>query len=123
MKSLVSQEPVTHIQPFIRRVVVAVDLTARSTTTSEYAVKIAKSFGASLLFVYVHPMETMFNFVMNGGYDLIDEGQLNRRYALSNLVEAACEEYPFCTSTFLVGDPAEEVANMPRDGRRSNRSG
>jgi nucleotide-binding universal stress UspA family protein len=115
MKSLVSQEAVTHTRPFIRKVVAAVDLTASSSTTAEYAVKIAKSFGASLLLVYVHPTETMFNFVMNGGYDLIDEEQQNRRHALSNLTTAASKEYPFCTPTFLVGDPAEEVAKYAQE--------
>ena len=115
MNSLVSQEPVTHSRPFIRKVVAAVDLTARSSCTAEYAVKVAKSFGASLLFVYVHPMETMFNFVMNGGYDLVDSEQQNRRHALANLADTVSKEYPFCTSTFLVGAPAEEVAKYAQE--------
>src|SRR5215469_16472024 len=57
MNSLVSQAPVTQTRPFIRKIVVAVDLTARSLVTAEYAVAVAKSFGASLIFVYVHPTE------------------------------------------------------------------
>lgn len=115
MNSLVPEESVTHTRPFIRRVVVAVDLTDHSITTAEYAVKIARAFGASLVFVYVHPIETMFNFITGGGYDLIDEEQQHRRHALINLAEAGSKEYPFCTSTFLVGDPAEEVPKFAQE--------
>jgi nucleotide-binding universal stress UspA family protein len=109
MNALTSAEPVTRTRPFIRKVLVAVDLTAHSLATAEYAVNIAKSFGASVVFVYVHPTETMFNFIMNGGYDLVDAEQQHRRHALISLAETASKEYPFCAQTFLVGDPAEEV--------------
>jgi nucleotide-binding universal stress UspA family protein len=115
MNNLVSQEPVRQTRPFIRRIVAAVDLTARSSATAEYAVKIAKSFGASLKIVYVHPTETMFNFITNGGYDLIDAEQQHRRHALISLADAAAKEYPFCSSTFLVGEPAEEVVKYAQE--------
>src|SRR5690348_13570025 len=115
MNSLVSQEPVTGVRPFIRKIVAAVDLTAHSLTTAEYAVKVAQSFGASLVFAYVHPTETMFNFVMNGGYDLIDGEQQNRRHALINLTETVSREYPFCAQTFLVGEPAVEIAKYAQE--------
>lgn len=114
MKSLVSEESVTHTRPFIRRVVVAVDLTDHSITTAEYAVKIARDFGASLVFVYVHPIETMFNFITGGGYDLIDEEQQHRRHALINLADAASKEYPFCTSLFWLAIPPKKFLNLPK---------
>ena len=115
MNTLASAKPVTQTRPFIRRILVAVDLTARSLETAEYAVNIAKSFGASVVFVYVHPTETMFNFVTGGGYDLVDSEQQNQRHALINLTDIVSKEYPFCTQTFLVGEPAETVAAFARE--------
>ena len=94
---------------------VAVDLTAHSLPTAEYAVNIAKSFGASVVFVYVHPTESMFSFVSNGGYSLIDAEQRNQRHALISLTDTVSKKYPFCTQTFLVGEPAETVVNFARE--------
>src|ERR1700758_2590219 len=115
MNALPSAKPVTRTRPFIRKILVAVDLTARSLETAEYAVNVAKSFGASVVFVYVHPTETMFNFVTGGGYDLIDSEQQNQRHSLMNLTDTASKEYPFCTQTFLVGEPAETIADFARE--------
>ena len=115
MNTLTSTRPVTRIRPFIRKIVVAVDLTARSLETAEYAVNIAKSFGASVVFVHVHPTESIFNFVSNGGYNLIDSEQQNERHALVSLTDTIAKKYPFCTQTFLVGEPAETIANFARE--------
>jgi nucleotide-binding universal stress UspA family protein len=115
MNTLASAKPVTQTRPFIRKILVAVDLTARSLETAEYAVNIAKSFGASVVFVYVHPTETMFNFVTGGGYDLVDSEQRNQRLALMNLTDTVSKKYPFCTQTFLVGEPAETVTAFARE--------
>lgn len=114
MNTLTSAKPVTRTRPFIRKIVAAVDLTARSLGTAKYAVSIAKSFGASVVFVYVHPTESMFNFVTGGGYDLVDSEQWNQRHSLMNLTETVAKVYPFCTQTFLVGEPAETVAAFAR---------
>jgi len=115
MNTLTSANSVTRTRPFIRRILVAVDLTARCHGTAEYAVNIAKSFGASVVFVYVHPTETMFNFITGGGYDLVDSEQQNQRHALMNLTDTFSKKYPFCTQTFLVGEPAETVANFAQE--------
>jgi universal stress protein F len=115
MHSLAFQDPTTQRRPFIRKIVVAVDLTARSRATAEYAVNVAKSFGASLVFVYVHPTETMFNFITNGGYDLIDTEQHNQRHALISLTDTVSKRYPFCSQTFLVGDPAAGVMTYAQE--------
>ena len=115
MNTLVSQDPIARTRPFIRKIVAAVDLTSRSFATAEYAVKVARSFGASLIFVYVHPTESMFDFITNGGYDLIDSEQRNQRHALMSLTDKVSREYPFCSQTFLVGDAAESVANYARE--------
>lgn len=115
MSTLTTAKPVTRTRPFIRRILVAVDLTARSLETAEYAVNIAKSFGASVVFVYVHPTETMLDFVTRGGYDLIDSEQRNQRQALISLTDTVSKKYPFCTQTFLVGEPAQTVANFAQE--------
>ena len=115
MNTLTSPEPPTRTRPFIRKIVVAVDLTARSFGTAEYAVNIAKSFGASVVFVYVHPTESMFNFISNGGYDLIDSEQRNQRHALISLTDRVSKIYPFCSQTFLVGDTSETVVTYARE--------
>ena len=115
MNTLASPEPVIRTRPFIRKIVAAVDLTERSFATAEYAVKVAKSFGASLVFVYVHPTESMFNFITNGGYDLIDSEQQNQRHTLISLTDTVSKNYPFCSQTFLVGDAAEAVPAYARE--------
>ena len=115
MNTLTSVKPVTRTRPFIRRILVAVDLTARCLGTAEYAVNIAKSFGASVVFVYVHPTETMLNFITRGGYDLVDAKQRDQRYALISLTDTVSKKYPFCSQTFLVGEPAETVAAFARE--------
>lgn len=115
MKTLTSAKPMTRTGPFIRKILVAVDLTERSLGTAKYAANLAKSFGASVVLVYVHPSETMLNFVTDGGYDLIDSEQRDRRHALMSLTDTVSKEYPFCTQTFLVGEPAETVANFARE--------
>jgi nucleotide-binding universal stress UspA family protein len=115
MKTLTSAKPVTRTRPFIRKIVVAIDLTARSLRTAEYSVDIAKSFGASVVFVYVHPTESLFNFISHGGYNLIDSEQRNQRHALISLTDTVSKKYPFCTQTFLVGEPAETVAAFAQE--------
>jgi nucleotide-binding universal stress UspA family protein len=115
MNTLTSPETITRTCPLIRKIVVAVDLTARSRGTAEYAVEIAESFGASVVFVYVHPTETMFNFITAGRYDLIDSEQRNHRNALTSLTDAISKRYPFCTQTFLVGNPSQAVAAYAKE--------
>jgi nucleotide-binding universal stress UspA family protein len=115
MNTLTSAKPATQTRPFIRRILVAVDLTARCLGTAEYAVSIAKSFGASVVFVYVHPTETMLNFITRGGYDLIDAEQRDQRHALISLTDTVSKKYPFCTQTFLVGEPAQTVAAFAQE--------
>jgi nucleotide-binding universal stress UspA family protein len=115
MNTLTSAKPVARTRPFIRRILVAVDLTARCLGTAEYAVNIAKSFGASVVFVYVHPTETMLNFITRGGYDLVDAEQRDQRHALISLTDTVSRKYPFCTQTFLVGEPAQTVAAFAQE--------
>ena len=104
-----SPPPVTRTHQFLRKIVVAVDLTARSLETAEYAVNIAKPLGASLVFVYVHPNEMTLSFTAAGRYDLIDSEQCNQQRALISLTETASKKYPSCSQTFLVGDIAKTV--------------
>jgi nucleotide-binding universal stress UspA family protein len=115
MRTLTSPQADTRTPPFIRKIVVAVDLTARSLETAEYAVNIAKSLGASVVFVYVHPDEMTLSFTAAGRYDVIDFEQRNPRRALVSLAETASKKYPFCTQTFLVGDTARTVVEYARD--------
>jgi nucleotide-binding universal stress UspA family protein len=115
MSTLTSAKPVTRTRPFIRRILVAVDLTARCLGTAEYAINIAKSFGASVVFVYVHPTEPMLDFITRGGYDLIDAEQRDQRHALISLTDSVSKKYPFCTQTFLVGEPAQTVAAFAQE--------
>ena len=115
MKTSTSPEPVTRTRQFIRTIVVAVDLTARSLETAEYAVNIAKPLRASVVFVYVYPDDMTFNFVGAGRYDLIDAEQQDQRHALMSLTETASRTYPFCSQVFLVGNPAKTVVEYAND--------
>jgi nucleotide-binding universal stress UspA family protein len=115
MNTSTSPEPVTRKSKFIRKIVVAVDLTARSLKTAEYAIDIAKPFGASVVFVYVYPDDMTFDFVAAGRYDLIDAEQRDQRHALMSLTETASQAYPFCSQVFLVGNPAKTVVEYAED--------
>jgi nucleotide-binding universal stress UspA family protein len=115
MNTSTSPEPVTRKRQFLRNIVVAVDLTARSLETADYAVSIAKPFGASVVFVYVYPDDMTFDFVAAGRYDLIDAEQRDQRHALMNLTDRASHTYPFCSQVFLVGNPAKTVVEYADD--------
>ena len=45
-----------------QRIIVAVDLSENSEKTASYAIALAKSFGASIIFVHVFPRETNAEF-------------------------------------------------------------
>ena len=115
MNALTSPEPATRTPRFVRNIVVAVDLTARSLETAEYAINIAKPLGASVVFVYVYPTEMTLSFIAAGRYDLIDSEQRDQCRALISLTDAALKQYPFCTQTFLVGNTAEQVVEYARE--------
>jgi nucleotide-binding universal stress UspA family protein len=115
MNTSASPEPVTRTRQFICKIVVAVDLTARSFGTAEYAINIAKPLGASVVFVYVYPDDMTFSFVAAGRYDLIDAEQRDQQHALQSLTETALQTYPFCSRVFLVGNPAKKVVEYAHD--------
>ena len=115
MNVLASEQPATRSKPFIARILAAVDLTSRSLGTADYAASLAKSFGASLILVYVPPSESMYDFVYNGGYDLVDSQQRDQRHALISLTETVSRRYPFCTHSFLVGNPAVQIAEFAKE--------
>jgi universal stress protein F len=100
---------------WIKKIVVAVDLSPHSGATARYAAEIARSFGASLVLVHVYPVDQVNDFAGEAGYEA-DEGQRQAaERALADLAETLRESYQPCEAAFLVGEPAAQVASVASD--------
>lgn len=53
----------------IRRIVVPIDLSARSEKTALYAAALARNFGASITFVHIFPTEAISIFTAQDGLE------------------------------------------------------
>jgi len=92
-----------------QRIIVAVDLSEHSEKTASYAIALAKSFRASMMFVHVFPAEpkTEFRFgSMHWSYAREHDAAKERLVGFGNKM---CQVYPCCKTQFRVGDTAEEV--------------
>jgi nucleotide-binding universal stress UspA family protein len=96
----------------IKKIVVAVDLSADSEVTARYAIGIAKPFAASIVLVHVHAATNQSEFVTEelGMASIRRQQQAGER--LTNLTKRLEDEYASCTERFLVGEPAEEIARV-----------
>jgi len=94
----------------IRNIVVAVDLSPRSSQTAAYAVQLAQHVGASITLVHVFPPEPITEFTSVQAYETFEEGRRRTVEKLGKLVKKVRQTGIQCTDDFRVGDPAEEVA-------------
>lgn len=100
-----------------KTILVAVDLSPHSQRTAEYAVSVAKQFGASLKVVHVYAPPTSTEFGGQDMYRLLEKDRIDAERRLTNLADQIRAFYPKCGSLFTTGDPAEQVAraaNMAR---------
>jgi len=93
----------------VQKIIVPVDLSGHSEKTASYAIALAKSFHASIMFVHVFPAEPITEFGMcdiHWGY------RRERDAAKKKLVsfgDKMGRVYPRCETEFRIGDTAEEV--------------
>lgn len=99
----------------IRKIVVAVDLSAHSQKTAAFAAGFAKTFGASMTLVHAFAPERVTEFTtqeVHEGY--VEEGQATER-DLEKLADTIRRTYPDCHAEFRVGDPAQQVCLIAQD--------
>ena len=99
----------------IRRIVVAVDLSAHSHKTAAYAAQFAKSFGASLTFVHAFMPERITEFTTQEVHEGYEEDKRATARELSKFADTIRKVHPNCDAEFRVGDPAEEVNLIAKD--------
>jgi nucleotide-binding universal stress UspA family protein len=99
----------------VQRIVIAVDLTSRSEATALYAAEIAKCFNASLYVVHVFSPEPAYEFGGEGVEILLDRQSKELRARLDGLTAQLQKIVPTCESTFLVGEPAEQISGLARN--------
>ena len=92
----------------IRKIIVPVDLSEHSEKTSSYAIALAKSFRASIIFVHVFPPEpiTKFRIATHWSYA---EGRDAAKEKLVSFCDKMRRVYPHCETEFRIGDTADEV--------------
>ena len=94
----------------IRTILVAVDLFPHSERTVDYAISIARRFGASLKVLHVYTPPSSIEFCSEDVYRLLYEGRRDAERHLRNLTDQKRAIYPKCEALLTTGDPAEQVA-------------
>ena len=101
----------TESNPRIKRIVVATDLSDNAIKTTNYALGLAKQFGASLTLVHVfEPKEIAFTTPqINADFE---NARHNAEQTLLNEFEEIKQTYPHCGWEFRVGEPVKQIALM-----------
>jgi nucleotide-binding universal stress UspA family protein len=94
----------------IKTILVAVDLSPHSERTVEYAVSIARRFGASLKLVHVYAPPTSTEFGAQDMYRLLEKDREDVERRLAGLASRIRATYSKCNYLLSIGDPAEQVA-------------
>jgi nucleotide-binding universal stress UspA family protein len=99
----------------MKQIVVAIDLSPHSEKTVDYALGIARIFGATMYLVYVHaPPELRIEFSAENFHEYLEEERREAERQLRNLCEKVRRIYPNCGFEFRVGNPASEVSQLAR---------
>lgn len=93
----------------IRKIVVALDLSAHSEKTAVYAAGFARRFGASLTLVHVFAPEPITEFTTQEAHETFEEERRATGKKLKTLVVKIHETYADCDMELRIGDPAEQV--------------
>jgi nucleotide-binding universal stress UspA family protein len=94
----------------VKKILVAVDLSPHSERTVDYAISIARQFGASLKVIHVYSPPASMEF---GGQDicsLLEKDRQEKEGRLVSLANRVRDNYPDCEYLLRTGNPAEEVA-------------
>jgi len=99
----------------IRRILVAVDLSAHSEATAFYAAAIAKNFDARLTIVHVYDPVPVCEYTCESTYTVLEKVREDLEELLDRLTKKIQTTGVICRSAFLIGAPAEQIANLARD--------
>jgi len=99
----------------IKEIVVAVDLSPHSEKTVAYAVKFAKSYGASITLVHAFAPEYITEFTTQEVHETYEEEKRAAKRGLGKLADRVRETCSDCGCEFRVGDPAQEVTLIAKD--------
>jgi nucleotide-binding universal stress UspA family protein len=97
------------------RILVAVDLSKHSEATALFAARVAKSFDADLMVANVFPPEPRYDFVGEGTFRAFERRRHKRATRLDQLTKKVRQIVPEAEWTFLVGEPADEIAAFAYD--------
>ena len=86
----------------IKKIVVAVDLSAHSRKTAAYAAQFAKSFGASLTLVHAFAPERITEFTTEEIHERYESEMQDTARDLDKLAAAVRKTYPDCDTEFLI---------------------
>lgn len=103
------QQPETALK--VKTILVAVDLSPHSERTVEYAISIARRFGASLTVMHVYSPPTATEFGAPEMCRLLEKDRENVERRLVSLADRVRAKYPKCESLLRTGDPSEQVAS------------
>jgi nucleotide-binding universal stress UspA family protein len=95
----------------IKKIVAAVDLSPESKETTYFAGAFAKALGASLVLVHVLLVDPLYHLT-----NVFEEEHRRRAEGLLAALRADLKKRSVpCESRVLLGDPAEEIANLARE--------
>lgn len=97
--------------PPIKRVVVATDLSEQATKTTNYALGLAKQFGASLTLVHVFEPKQI-EFTTPQVNEHFESARHYAEVALLNEFEEIEQTYSNCGWEFRVGEPVKQIVSM-----------
>ena len=114
MNALLGSMPLkrhTEPSPPIERIVVATDLSDHGMKTTNYALALAKQFGASLTLVHVFESKEITFTTLQGNQDF-ENARHNAEVTLLNEFEEIKQTYSSCGWEFRIGEPVKQIALM-----------
>jgi len=108
--TLVAERSIGH-NPLVKRIVVATDLSEHSRKATEYAVALARRFGASLTLVHVFEQEQI-TFTTPQVGEAYENARHHAELTFLGVFEEVRQNHPDCEMEFRVGDPVKQIALM-----------
>jgi universal stress protein A len=96
----------------VKTILVAVDLSSHSKRTVNYAVPLARQFGASLKLIHVYVPPTSAEFGGQDMYRLLEKDREDFGRRLTSLTDQIQAIYPKCEALLITGDPVEQIARI-----------
>jgi nucleotide-binding universal stress UspA family protein len=99
----------------IGKVLVVVNLSDHSESTTIYAAEIAKIFDASLTVGYVYQPVPLCEYASETTFTVLEDQRRDLERMLKILTQKAQRSGVICESVFLVGEPADQISILARE--------